>query len=535
MNMYSTEVDITKVTVYLKGISKTFGLNKALDNVDLAIKPGEIHGLLGQNGCGKSTLIKILAGFHEPDEGGNLYINAERVELPIPPGDFYKYGLSFVHQDLGLIPSLTVLENLRNKEILASGLHIDWKKERTEATRILAGYKINVSMDATIESLDQVEKAMISIVRAVESIKGNRDGKGLLILDEPTVFLPKTEVDTLFKLVREVASEGISVLFVSHDLDEVMELTDVITVLRDGKNCGEVATKEATKEQIIEMILGKKLSVFSKKAEQTYHEDAKNTIKFKNIRGEMLKGVDFEVTPGEIVGLTGLEGSGFGEVPYVLFGVNDIKIGTIEMANKTIHLESYTPVQAVHDKIALIPADRPNQGGIRDLFVEENMMMQVHRYYRPWLLESKKMFEKSKELSEQYRVYPNDTRLNFAQLSGGNQQKALLAKWLQEDPELLILHEPTQGVDVGARQHIFKHIDTAAKAGAAVLCASSDYEQLVQICDRVIIFVQGKIVQELVGSEITKDRITQLCYDNISYQHLEEGELNGSIREKKAI
>lgn len=512
--MNKASVDTAKATVYLQGISMTFGMNKALDNVDLVIQPGEIHGLLGQNGCGKSTLIKILAGFHRPDKGGKLYINGKKVKLPIAPGDFIKYGLSFVHQELGLIPSLTVLENLRNKEILSSGLRIDWRKERAEAVRILQRYDINVSIDAAVESLDQVEKAMISIVRAVESIKGLKDGQGLLILDEPTVFLPKTEVDMLFRLVREVASEGISVLFVSHDLDEIMELTDVVTVLRDGKNCGDVITKESTKEQIIEMILGKKLSVYQKGAEETYREDTENSIRFKDIHGELLKGVNFNVMPGEVVGLTGLVGSGFGEVPYILFGVNEIKMGTMKLTNKTIDLENYSPGQAVSDRVALIPADRPNKGGIRDIFVEENMLMQVHHNYRPWRLDTKKMYEASKELSSRYKVYPNDTRLNFAQLSGGNQQKVLLAKWMQEVPELLILHEPTQGVDVGARQHIYKHIDIAAKSGTAVLCASSDYEQLVQICDRVIIFFQGKIVKELVGNEITKDRITQLCYDS---------------------
>ncbi|MHB8063981.1 MAG: sugar ABC transporter ATP-binding protein [Ruminiclostridium sp.] len=506
--------EAVNATVYLQGISMTFGLNKALDNVDLVIKPGEIHGLLGQNGCGKSTLIKILAGFHRPDKGGKLYINGKKVKLPIAPGDFDKYGLSFVHQELGLISSLTVLENLRNKAILSSGAYINWRKERVEATRILERYDINVNIDAAIESLDQVEKAMISIARAVESIKELKEGTGLLILDEPTVFLPKTEVDMLYRLVREVASEGISVLFVSHDLDEVMELTDVITVLRDGKNCGDVITKESTKQQVIEIILGKKLSVYQKGVEETHYDISENSIKFKGIHGELLKGVNFDVMPGEVVGLTGLVGSGFGEVPYVLFGVNDIKIGKMELASKTIDLETYAPNQAINDKIALIPADRPNKGGIRDIFVEENMMMQVHHKYCPWMLKTKKMFEESRELSKQYKVYPNDTKLNFAQLSGGNQQKVLLAKWMQEVPELLILHEPTQGVDVGARQHIYKHIDIAAKSGTAVLCASSDYEQLVQICDRVIIFVQGKIIQELVGSEITKDRITQLCYNS---------------------
>lgn len=500
--------------VFLKNVSMTFGLNKALDGVDLAIMPGEIHGLLGQNGCGKSTLIKVLSGFNHPDKGSELYINGDSVKLPLDPDMLTKYGLSFVHQDLGLVPSLTVLENLRNVQLFQSGMKINWKKEKKAAREILDRYNIKVDVDANIESLNQVDKAMISIVRAVESIKGRADGKGILVLDEPTVFLTKTEVDTLFRLVREVAASGLGVLFVSHDLDEVMEITDIITVLRDGHNCGEAITAETTKDGVIEMILGQKLSSFVKDTEEYEYKEHPDVIKFNNVTGETLRGVSFAVNPGEIVGVTGLVGSGFGEIPYVLFGANEIKGGTMEIYNKTVDLSSYDMKKAVNDNIALIPADRPHKGGIGDLLVEENVMMQVHKKYHPWMLQNRSMRHKAEQLNEKYAVYPNDVKLNFGNLSGGNQQKILLAKWLQERPDLLILHEPTQGVDVGARQAIYKHIDKAVKHGTAVVCASSDYDQLVQICDRVIIFVRGKIVDTLVGHEITKERITQLCYNS---------------------
>lgn len=509
-------------TLYLQNISKTFGGQKALDQVNLTIMPGEIHGLLGQNGCGKSTLIKILAGFHSPNKGGRLWVNGQRVRLPLQPGEFIKYGMSFVHQDLGLMPTLTVLENLRLSKLAVSGtLAVNWKRERAAAKSILKKYHVTIDTDATVSSLGQVEKAMLAIVRAVEDIKSNQavadKKRGLLVLDEPTVFLPKTEVDTLFSLVREVAAEGISVLFVSHDLDEVMELTDRLTVLRDGKNCGTVVTSETDKDSVIELILGQKLAAYSvRDGESSVSENSSGTVTVSNLSGELLRSVGFRVRPGEVLGLTGLVGSGFEEVPYALFGANETQAGTVRFGNIVIDLAHFSPEKAVHSSMALIPADRPNAGGIGDIRVEENMMMQVLGKYNPFLLKKKKMLEKSLDLIDRYEIRPDDPLLGFSQLSGGNQQKVVLAKWLQNHPKLLILHEPTQGVDIGARQQLYRHIARAARHGSAVICSSSDYEQLEQICDRVLIFVRGKIVTELIGNEISKDRITQLCYESAS-------------------
>lgn len=514
-NKMNDEYKKKNATVYLKNVSMTFGLNKALDGVDLAIMPGEIHGLLGQNGCGKSTLIKVLSGFNHPDKGSELYINGDKIKLPLDPHMIKKYGLSFVHQDLGLVSTLTVLENLMNNQLFESGMHINWKKQREKAQKMLDKYNISVDLDANIESLNQVDKAMIAIVRAVESIRGRDDKKGLLVLDEPTVFLTKTEVDTLFNLVHDVASQGLGVLFVSHDLDEVMEITDFITVLRDGRNCGETVTSETSKDGVIEMILGQKLSSFVKDQVDYDYKEHPDRIAFSHLRGETIKDASFSVNPGEIVGVTGLVGSGFDEIPYVIFGANDLKDGKLMIHGKVIDLKDYDMKQAVEDHIALIPADRPHKGGIGDLRIEENVMMQVHKKYNEWRLNYKLMRKKATKLNELYSVYPNDIKMNFGQLSGGNQQKVLLAKWLQERPDLLILHEPTQGVDVGARQQIYEHIDYVVKHGTAVICASSDYDQLVQICDRVIVLVRGKIVKTLSRNEITKESITKLCYNSI--------------------
>lgn len=507
---------VESTALYMRGISKTFGSNKALDNVELTIMPGEVMGLLGKNGCGKSTLIKILSGFHEPDKGGELYINGQYVPLPMEPGEFKKYGMSFVHQDLGLADSLTVMENWILEDISTTNrLKIDWKRISTDIKETFDTYGLSIDPQAMVSSLGPVQKAMLAILRAVVNLHdAQQQGKGLLVLDEPTVFLPRTEVETLFQLVRSVAQSGISVMFVSHDLDEVMSLTDSFTVLRNGKNVGNGTTSMVDKNSVIEMILGETLNEYHVEVKSAdRYQNIKPILEAKEISGNIVSSMNFNVYPGEVLGITGLVGSGFEEIPYLLFGDVKTGSGTINFDGKTYDLKKFSPTDAVQAKVALIPADRKNLGGVQDLTITENIMMQSMKHYRPFCLEQKDMVKKAKELVKDYTVYPSDIRLDFSMLSGGNQQKVLLAKWIQENPKLLILHEPTQGIDIGARQAIYNLIENSVKnTGMTVICSSSDYEQLEQICDRVLILVNGRIIEELTGDEITKARITEFCY-----------------------
>lgn len=510
-------------TLYLSNVSKTFGSTRALNGVTLSIMPGEIHGLLGQNGCGKSTLIKILAGFHEPDKGGKLWINGEKVKLPLAPGEFESYGISFVHQDLGLVGNLTVLENWTLGEMAnTNSFNIPWNKRREEMRKIFEKYKLEIDPDENVSSLAPVEKALLAILRAVVTIQSNdvvkKKKRGLLVLDEPTVFLPKTGVDILFSLVRSITKEGISVIFVSHDLDEVMELTDRFTVLRDGYNVGNGVTKELEKDDVIKMILGKDLELYHTEQAAVNNEDIETAVKVSNLRGNVVYSESFDVKKGEILGITGLVGSGYEEIPLLLMGANEpVNEGMLEIEGKRINLNEFDPVKAVKNEIAMIPADRPNLGSILTLPISENIMMQSYKHYNPFNLQKKKMEKQAIELVKDYEVHPNNIDLNLGQLSGGNQQKVLLAKWIQENPKLLILHEPTQGIDIGARQQVYKLIeDTVKKTETSVICCSSSYEELEQICDRVLIMVQGQIIKELVGSEINKETITRLCYETVA-------------------
>lgn len=500
----------------LRHLSKSFGGAQALDDVHLTVLPGEIHGLLGENGSGKSTLIRILAGFHAPD-AGELEINGGPIKLPLYPGQFLELGISFVHQDLGLIPSLSVVENLRISDVASTRRqwHISWARERKKAAELFSRYGLDIDPGAKVSALLPVERAMLAIVRAVEgfrtSLRKGRASGGLLVLDEPTVFLPRVGIERLFSLIREVAASGAGVLFVSHDLDEAREITDRVTVLRDGHLVGTVVSAEASTEQLVEMIIGRRLEELA-----VMHHDvtrAKAAFTIDGLSGGSGADVSFELHEGEVLGLTGLVGSGFEEIPYLLFGAQASTGGRLLIGPESYDLTEMTPSGALDRGMALLPADRLRDGSIDSLSIADNVMLQViDEYFTYGRLERSHMLSDARELCAQFDVRPNQPKMLLQSLSGGNQQKALLAKWLQTKPALLLLHEPTQGVDVGARQQIYGMIRQAAGEGRSIVCATSDYEQLASICDRVLVFARGRVVQQLVGGEVAKDRITQVVY-----------------------
>jgi ribose transport system ATP-binding protein len=498
----------------LRHLSKSFGGTRALRDVDLTVLPGEVHGLLGENGSGKSTLIKILAGFHEPDDG-ELLIDGEPVRLPLPTGQFRQLGMSFVHQDLGLVESLSVLENLRVADIAVSRSRwrISWRTERRRARETFERYGLRIDPTAVVSDLKPVERALLAIVRAIEEIRAVGRGNGLLVLDEPTVFLPKEGIERLFSLVRDAAAFGASILFVSHDLDEVREITDRVTVLRDGGVVGTVHTRETRETTFVQMIIGRRLAAL----QDVDHKDLTErrvSVSVTGLTGTSVRDVSFEIHEGEIVGLTGLLGSGFEEVPYLLYGARTAYAGQLVIRSDTVDVMRLTPRAAARSGVALIPADRKRDGSVGSLPVVDNLSLPVlDRYFNGVSLERRRMRREAGEAMRDFDVRPADPTLPYGALSGGNQQKALLAKWFQTSPRLLLLDEPTQGVDVGARQQIYDVIRAAVQErGTHVLCASTDYEQLSLLCDRVIVFGRGRVWRQLVGEEVTKDRIVEQCY-----------------------
>lgn len=499
------------VALRVSGLTKSFAGHRALDDVSLEVAQGEVHGLLGHNGSGKSTLIKILAGFHAPDHECRLSVCGHDLELPFASGIPGRYGISFVHQHLGLIPALTVLENmLIGRLAISNSLAINWKSERRSVRERFEAYGVSIDPGETVGDLSPVQRALVAIVRAtseIERVDGR--GNGLLILDEPTPFMPQSDVVQLFRLVRRIAAQGASVIFVSHDVDEVLEITDRATVLRDGRVAARLTTKDATKEAFIEAIVGRALTLVERKREEV--RVSPDGIAVSGLMGAVVDDFRLDVMPGEIVGLTGLVGSGYDEVLYLLYGAQPGS-GTVTLNGSPFSVDTLTPATAMRRGVVLIPGDRLSSGAIGALSITDNVTMPtLSTVFRSFILSRTRMAEATRELIERFDVNPADPTLSLESLSGGNQQKVVLAKWLQVEPKLVLLDEPTQGVDVGARQTVFRHVNDIASRGASVLCASSDYEQLAAICHRVLIFSNGKVATTLVGDEISKDSIAESC------------------------
>lgn len=494
----------------LTGFSKSFGGPLVLADVHMDVVPGEIHGLVGRNGSGKSTLIKILAGFHAPEPGARLALHGREVALPLAPGAARKLGLAFIHQDLGLVPSLSVLENMRvGSPDTGVGWRLRWRSERAAVRAALRRFALDVPPDVPVGSLREVDRALVAIVRGLNEVEEHSGG--VLVLDEPTAYLPRDGVERLFAAVREVAAAGTGVVFVSHRLEEVATLTDRVSVLRDGRLIDTVATAATPEDRLIEMILGRRL-------EDLYpqpHESSREVgFAARGVSGKLVRDVSMEVRRGEILGLTGLIAMGQEELLYLLAGADAGGAGEVTMDGRTLPVGRVSPRVAKASGVALLPADRAGASGVLAFSVAENVTLPTlsERFFRGGLLRHRREAESVAGLLRRFAVDPPDPRRRLGQLSGGNQQKALIGKWMQERPPVLLLHEPTQGVDVGAKKEIFGQVRQAAVEGACVVISSAEYEDLAHLCDRVLVFRDGRVVGELSGADLTEERIVEQCY-----------------------
>ncbi len=500
--------------LHITGLSKRFGEALALDDVALSVRRGEVHGLLGSNGSGKSTLIKVLAGFHSPEPGAEIRLYGRSVPLPIPGASVRALGLAFVHQHLGLIPSLSVTENLRLGDLATRhAWRIDWRTEHARAAEVFARYGLALDPRAEVARLSPVQQALLAIVRAVEDLRGASAEPGVLVLDEPTPFLPRAGVDQLFSLVRACVEEGASVVFVSHDVDEVREITDRATILRDGRLIDTVVTAETSHDAFVERIVGRSLAAYGGAGKRLEGAD-QPLVEVEALSGPGLPGpVSLHLRPGEILGLTGLIGAGYDAVPALLYGARRATAGRLRLAGRGLPAAAMEPPEALARGIVYLPADRLGAAGVGSLPVGENVGLPVlTRLKRAFGLLDRDISAHAARLGAELGVKPNAPAMPLAALSGGNAQKALLAKWLQLEPRLMLLDEPTQGVDVGARQDIWDALDRAAQGGTAILIGSTDYEQLAQLCHRVLVFARGRVVNELTGAALSKDSIAEACF-----------------------
>ena len=496
--------------------SKRFGGTLALDDVGLTVEGGTVHGLVGHNGSGKSTLIKILAGYHAPEAGAELAIDGHPVRLPLAPGRFRALGMAFVHQDPGLIASLSVVENLRIGNIAQRRLSpIAWRDEVRHCEALLSEFGLVCDPRAPVEKLWPWQRPMLAIIRAVdetrELLRQTGRHRGILVLDEPTSNLADSNVGQLFEVIRRVQAAGFGVLFVSHDLDEILAITDHVTVLRDGRVAGSGATASFTRDDLVRLIVGHDIPP-SATAPREAIRQSEHLTDVHGLTGPGVHAVDFSVAPGEILGASGLIGSGFADIGPMLIGAAPAWRGRMRIGTRTMDLAAITPADAIASGVGYVPGERLREGCIGELSVAENVGLPVlARFFRLGWLRRRALASHARAQLTRLGVRPADPSLNFEALSGGNQQKVLLAKWLQLEPRLLILQEPTQGVDVGAREQIFTIIRAFAARGGSVLCLSGDHEQLAILCSRVLIFRRGRVARELVGPEVTKELIAHEC------------------------
>jgi ribose transport system ATP-binding protein len=511
--MRETRLTDTTPLLSATNVSKTFGGRPVLRNVDLTLRRGEVHGLLGANGSGKSTLIKILAGYHHPDPGGRIEIDGREVAFPLKASD--GLGMSFVHQELALVGDATITENLRlGRYETGVGWRVSWREERRKVADSLHRFGIAAGPDTLAGELRPVEQALVAILRALEEL-GSHNG-GILVLDEPTAYLPRDGVGRLFDAVHDIAAQGFGVLFVSHRLDEVRALTDRVSVLRDGALVLSTETDGLSEKEMVNAIVGFELEdLYPEPGERPVTDRA---LTVQSLDGRVARDVSFELRKGEIVGLTGLVGMGWEEVPYLLFGAESSTGGTIKIAEAaTVEASTLTPRRALSQGIALLPADRRRDSGVGDASATENLTLPtLARHFIGGRLRTKNERRHAIQKMRDYQVSPLSPGAALGTFSGGNQQKVLLAKWLDTAPAVLMLHEPTQGVDVGARKNIFGRIQRAASEGTAVLFASAEYEDLAHLCDRVLVFRHGRIAAELEGDALTQDRIVDRSYRDAS-------------------
>ncbi len=523
--------------VELRNISKDFGSNRALDQVDLRIDQGEVVGLLGQNGSGKSTLVKVLAGVYDPEPGGQLFVGGVEMPLPLPPGQASEVGLSFVYQNLALAPGLSVLENLTLGQRIAGGLAswkpINWLSEHRSAAAVLDRYDVKLDLDRRTGDLVPVDQARLAIVRAAEDLRRYRARSGgthsVLVLDEPTVFLPEEEVDRLFDLIRTVVAEGAAVLFISHDLAAVRAITDRVVVLRDGRVVAEEATADIREHELVDLIVGASARPDpSVPAEAAPVEDQRaveltlaamesvgdaatgENVVVEHLTDTRLHDLSFGIGAGEILGVAGLIGSGAEELPYLLFGAQRAVAGTLRIGAETLDIGALSPQRSVRERVALVPADRAVQGLSQSLTLWENIVMLVEdEHYRGGVFHRGELVALAGEAIDRFLIRPPLAHNVVSTFSGGNQQKALLAKWLLARPRLLLLHEPTQGVDVGARRDIYRFVKSAAALNhTAVLWVTTEFGELAEVCDRVIVITQGRQTAELAGEELSEEAIS---------------------------
>ena len=487
----------------MRGIEKSFGTNPVLKNVDFSVSVGEVHALAGENGAGKSTLMKILQGVYQKD-AGDILVAGESVEIT----DTFaarKAGIGMVFQEFSLIPTLTVAQNIfLTNEPTRFGL-IDDAKAKTLARSIFQEMEVEVDPSATVESMPTALWQLTEIAKALAQ------NARVLIMDEPTASLAKHEAEGLFALIERLKNKGIAIVYISHRMDEIYRIADRITVLRDGSRVLTESLKKVSPEQIVEAIVGRKAAAHLVHQDRLDKISSEVVLEVTNLSsGPKLQNVSLKVRRGEILGLAGLMGSGRTELVNTLFGILKPTSGTIKINGKELSISS--PDKAIKNRIALIPEDRRAQGLVLDHAVTENLTLPLLDELKAGgLLSNKKILAKSQEIINQFDIKLAYPGIRVGSLSGGNQQKVVIGKWLGTNPEILLMDEPTAGVDIGTKSEILDLVRKIADSGKSVILISSELPELLSVSDRILVLKDGHVSKSLNRAEIPSEEFLQLA------------------------
>ena len=491
--------DEQELVLNMEGIYKAFPGVQALDCVDFQLQKGEVHVLLGENGAGKSTLVKILSGAHLKDEG-KIQINGTVVEIN-NPNDSTELGIRMVYQDLNLLPRLSIGENifLENLPKHRFTRFVNWEYIYEKSSEILSELDFKLNPRTWIAKLSVADRQMVEIAKALMF------NASIIILDEPTSSLSEEDTQKLFSMIRKVKTKGVSIIYISHRLPEVMQIGDRCTVLRDGKKVGTVDLRDCTVEDLIEMMLGKKMSEkFGSKVER---EIGNEILRVENLTSKgLFHDISFSLQEGEILGISGLVGAGKTEVAHTVFGAKTFDSGKIIVNGKVVHIDS--PERAISEGICLLPEDRKNEGLCPRLSVKHNISLpSIKRFSIYSFIQKKREQKDTQALVERLNIKTPSINRWVQFLSGGNQQRTVLAKWLMMDVKIYIFDEPTRGIDVGAKTEVYNLIRILAKQKKGVIVISTEIPEIIAISDRILVMCNGEINARLKSEEATKEKI----------------------------
>lgn len=486
--------------IRMQNISKSFGTNNVLKDISLVIKSGEVHALMGENGAGKSTLMNILTGLF-PATNGKINIDGSNITFRNPQ-EAENFGISFIHQEMNSWPQMNVLDNLfLGREIKNSIGLLDVQEMKKRAKVAFKQLGISIPLDSVMSSLSVGEQQMIEISKSLLS------NVKILIMDEPTASLTGRETDILFSVIDELKSHGVGIVYISHRLEEIFEITDLITVMRDGIVVDTTKTNETNSDELVKKMVGREISDYYPEKKS---EIGEKIFEVENLSGDKFQNVSFYVKSGEILGISGLMGAGRTEVMRAIFGMDHLTSGKIKINGKVVKINS--PISAVEKGIGFLTEDRKTEGLILDFSISDNIILpSVPEFSPKGIFDNKRATDFVDILSKRLAIKATSNKMKTSSLSGGNQQKVVLAKWIGIGPKVLILDEPTRGVDVGAKREIYQLMNELSERGVPIVVVSSDLPEVLGISDRIVVMHEGKVAGEISKESATQEKIMYLA------------------------